>query len=170
MEDILTSIVFDTLRYLPPGNGILPFLANAATPDGLKPFAERVLTGASITYKFWPGYSQPHCNGCEPDVELLITWPTAETTLVFVEAKYHSGKSSKEADDIVNEDDQQPAPPVDQLAREWQNLDSLASERNAEPLLIYLTGHVGCPQADIKDSQEVFKRKCPKAPRKFNCA
>jgi hypothetical protein len=169
MEDILTSIVFDSLRYLPPENGILPFLANATTPDGLKPFAGRALVGVSVEYKFWPGYSQPHCNGCEPDVELLITWPTGETTLLFIEAKYHSGKSSKESDDIVDGEAQQPAPPIDQLAREWQNLVSLATERNTEPLLVYLTGHVGCPQADIRGSQQVFKRKCPKALRKFNC-
>ena len=40
MEDILTSIVFDVLRYLPPDQGILPFFAHASSPDGKqRPFA-----------------------------------------------------------------------------------------------------------------------------------
>lgn len=170
MEDILTSNVFGLLKYLPPEEGLLPYLAQAETLDEQRPFADLAIPGTKVKYEFWPWHSEAGCVGCEPDVELTITWPSGKKALVFVEAKYLSGKSSEE-DDESTEDKKpaQPEPPKDQLAKEWQNLVSRAGE-NIEPVLVYLTADVAMPCQDLKDSRTAFKAKCRGATRPFNCA
>jgi hypothetical protein len=165
MEDILTSTVFDVLKYLPPDQGILPFLARASSPDGKqRPFADAGIAGAQVDYSFWPTYRAENCNPCEPDLCLQVRLPAGIVKLVFVEAKYLSGKSSEDddGDDIIQE---RRAPPADQLAREWQNLASVAREQRAEPVLIYLTAGVGCPREDIEASRVSVNR----VKQSFNC-
>ena len=57
-----------------------------------------------------------------------MTHTTGTKTIILVEAKYKSGKSS-EADDGEK--------PNDQLAREWDNLSVLARRKDLVPILIY---------------------------------
>lgn len=166
MEDILTSIVFDILRDLPPEQGILPFLAQAEDNSHGNPFAG--LTDAKAEFRMWPTYREKNCNSCQPDVEISITSPSGRRIIVCIEAKYLSGKSSLEDDGIAYHQEQ-PKPPTDQLAREWQNLISIAATENAEPVLIYLTAHVGYPSQDIEASKMVFQQKCPSARQAFSC-
>ena len=72
---------------------------------------------------------------------------------VFVEAKYFSGKSSRA--------DYSRAEPVDQLAREWDNLQSIAGCLHAKTYLIYLTKDLGCPSKEIEESIREYRHKRP---------
>jgi len=152
MEDVLTSNVFGLLKYVPPGEGVLPLLACAETTDGEHPFktlfesAENV----SVSYCFWPFWSEEGCVNCEPDVLLEITQPDSPKMLVCVEAKYRSGKSSEE-DATLDK-------PNDQLAKEWDNLQSIARKENAIPYLLYATADMGCPSQSILDSISDYQR------------
>lgn len=117
MEDILTSNVFGLLKYLPPQEGLFPFLAQATTPPPRgNPLAFLSTTPGirqeDVTYQFWPLWStHKEWRKCEPDVVLRITTPEGKVA-VLVEAKYRSGKSSEA-------DEREDTPPNDQLAREW---------------------------------------------------
>ena len=142
MEDLLTSCVFGTLRYLPEDEGLLPFLRLAKTVEGETLLAV-IPDGAKADYCFWPPLAEKGCLPCEPDVLLTITEPGGKKHLVLIEAKFRSGKSF-EADDEKER-------PNDQLAKEWDNLESLATAEGAEPFLVYLTADFGCPVAQISE-------------------
>ena len=165
LEDILTSNIFGALKYLPPEDGLLPFLSHAQTLDGKHPF-ESVPPGTKVEYLFWPWHAEPGCNGCEPDVELRILLPDGKKMYVFIECKYFSGKSSEEdsEEEIV---DIKQEPPIDQLAREWSNLNSFAKREGAQPLLIYLTRNIGVPRDELEASQRAVLKGLSKSP--FSC-
>lgn len=144
MEDLLTSMVFGLLGYLPPAEGLLPFLQHATTLDGYFPLKDLPGETEVPTDKwcFWPWlHEEGVVKGCEPDVLLRVERPSGDSFLVLVEAKYLSGKSSTDEDD--------------QLAREWHNLVRKAEQENANPVLIYLTADVGPPRAEIEESIRV---------------
>lgn len=159
MEDILTSNVFGLLKYLPPEDALFPFLSRAQTLNGLRPF-ENPVSGATIEFKFWPWHEEHGCNGCEPDVELRITFPDGTKTYIFIECKYFSGKSGEEDQD-GEATSLEPAqvPSIDQLARQWENLISLAKRDGAKPLLIYLTRDVGLPRKELEASERAVRSK-----------
>jgi hypothetical protein len=47
----------------------------------------------------------------------------------------------------------------DQLAREWRQLNFLASKESRNPVLIYLTAHMSFPREEIQESErELFAR------------
>ena len=76
LEDILTSNVFGLLKYLPPEEGLFPFLSHAQTLDGRRPL-EGAVPGAKVEYQFWPWYAEEDCNACEivdpgPNVEAVF--------------------------------------------------------------------------------------------------
>ena len=77
--------------------------------------------------------------------------------------------SSKPSTDRAN----RPSPsddhdhPYDQLAREWDNLVSLAGREGADPYLIYLTADIESPADDIEASKTEYQSKRPGAP--FSC-
>lgn len=143
MEDILTSNVFGVLKYLPPWDALVPFISKAKSTEGEQPLAN-LPKDVTAECEFWPWLQEPGCEGCEPDVLIRIGGPHSKKTLVLVEAKYRSGKSSDEGEDER---------PNDQLAREWDNLKRLAAREGAEPVLIYLTTDFAYPAADIESSQ-----------------
>lgn len=150
MEDVLTSNVFGLLRLMPLADGLLPFLRDAMLPDGTKPL-EQLADDADVEFDFWPRFAEANCHPCEPDVVLRITGKGRPLQLVWIEAKYLSGKSSEECPD----DDR----PNDQLAREWDNLVRVARREHVEPLLIYLTTDVGLPEREIAASESEYERK-----------
>jgi hypothetical protein len=150
MEDILTSNVFGTFKYLPPRDGLLPFLRRAVFPNADAPLA-LVSDDAHAAFEFWPWLEEPDRESCEPDVLIRVTGPPGTAkTLILVEAKFRSGKSS-EADDSVH--------PQDQLAREWDNLQALAAQESSTPVLIYVTADMSLPHDDIEASQQELARK-----------
>jgi hypothetical protein len=90
-EDVLTSNVFQLMRYLKPEFGIVPFLnqtlENNNIPSQLDP--DRAW---KAEYYFWPlGMKK----GREPD--LVIYLKSENVNYLFtIEAKYHSGTSDTE--------------------------------------------------------------------------
>ncbi len=176
MEDVLTSNVFGTLKYVRPERGLLPFLAQAKTIEGLPcPLGNLASQSVSAQYDFWPKWEH-----CEPDVVLDIRG--SSRYLVAVEAKYWSGKSSKAAEasgDSLAETDEdgldegsEEAPdggenvrrPSDQLAREWTDLVVEASKLGAQPILAYLTADLNCPREEILDSLNDCGKPVPGSP------
>lgn len=172
MEDILTSNVFGILKYLPPGVALVPFLRKVSGPKGDYPLADLPLD-IHVKYEFWPWLGKLDPTGCEPDVLLRIDCRDGKRILALIEAKYRSGKSSKEEEEesqsekstqeqsatvtVTPEINQLEKPVKDQLSREWRNLRRLAGKESAEPVLIYLTADFACPTKDIEASQEALK-------------
>lgn len=157
MEDVLTSCVFGSLRLMPPEAGILPLLKLARCLDGDSPFDEwpewPAWSSTKVRYEFWPGLAETGCTPCEPDVLLTIEFPSGRPWLVLVEAKFRSGKSSLA-------DENAPAP-VDQLAREFDNLASVAARVGGNPVLIYLTADMGLPRHELIESAREYQSKYP---------
>ncbi len=173
MEDILTSNVFDLFRYhAQPKSGLFRFLAKAMTLDGRYPLTDLLREddpeSGAVQYNLWPWWKN-----CQPDVVLDISG--SSRFLVGIEAKYSSGKSSLaikeeveddtlddfdrdaqddlsgETEDELNEVENDHCP-ADQLAIEWTDLVFEASKRHAKPVLVFLTGHLRCPRAEMVDS------------------
>src|SRR5262245_43252051 len=113
MEDLLTSAVFGRLRYLPPEEGLLPFLWCAKYLDGTSVLPEG-LEVREVKYTFWPWWELPSSSSAEPDLVIELSGGNGDAILVLIEAKFRSFKSS-EADLEIHA-------PNDQLAREWENL------------------------------------------------
>lgn len=157
LEDILTSNVFGSFKYFHVREGLLPFLTMAKKPDGTK-IPDSLWETVSASYRFWPKIEETGCRGCEPDVLIELDHRDEGKSLILIEAKYLSGKSSE-----VDEDDTaQENPPNDQLSREWQNLSKLA-ERLIEHIhfvcVIYVTADYACPTQDIEASQQELVNK-----------
>jgi len=165
MEDILTSNVFGLLRYLPPEHGLLPFLAYAISLDRQRLELPESAAGvqALTDFSFWPSLAEQGCIPCEPDVLISITWPRpqARRFLVLVEAKYLSGKSS--------EADESSPLPLDQLAREWGNVESRARKESCEPVLVYLTAGFGPPVQEILRAEADHRSKANRSSLPFKC-
>lgn len=99
-EDILTSTVFGTLRYLPISTVLIPFIESAFLYDDCRITLWKVLKNRGIelrhyqkvNYVFWPR----HSNLGEPDLLLLFMDHVQgeEDWLLIVEAKFKSPKSS----------------------------------------------------------------------------
>ncbi len=152
MEDILTSNVFGALAYIPPQDGLFPFLGQAREHGKQK--LGQVLDFSRLRLEkteFWPYWSSETGKGCEPDVVFALVGEGGKRYLVLVEAKFRSGKSSVASDEFEF--------PVDQLAREWDNLVIRARAEKAEPYLIYLTADFALPLESVKEAVEEYSEK-----------
>lgn len=155
MEDLLTSAVFGRLGYMPPQEGLLPFLRLARDRDGNRLLAD-LPDGTETETEFWRWLTFDDAEPCEPDVLVKLTTPDNRTYRVMVEAKFRSGKSSESDSALVH--------PHDQLAREWDNLTRIAGA-DETPLLVYLTADVDLPADDIRDSiRESLDKRAGSAP------
>src|SRR5215471_15273806 len=100
-EDLLTSDVFGTMRYVEGRFGFLDWLASAESPlvfIGRGHQLGNILPPANVenvTFAFWPALR----NGREPDVALFIEMRDSPPIVALVEAKYLSGPSDFEAPD-----------------------------------------------------------------------
>lgn len=157
MEDILTSNVFGILQYYP--EYLIKYLSLAETPEGEKPLSnlsqEKI---ARVICDFWPPLKEEGCEFCEPDVLVTFICENGEKTLVLIEAKYKSGKSSfsdDEDEDIPDEKVQKAA--KDQLAKEWQNLK--AKSGNCQAYLVFTTADFSIPREQIEESQQELIKK-----------
>lgn len=99
------------------------------------------------------------CNGCEPDVRITIQFADGTKSIIFVEAKYLSGKSSEASD--------QREAPYDQLAREWDNLQEISADEGATPILLYVTSDLSYPMKDFLDSKQDYMHQRKKEMRMF---
>lgn len=147
-EDLLTSNVFGCLRYLPPPKVLVPFLKTAQSLSGKTLSISSSIS--TVHYAFWPSLQALRHAACEPDVVLGLETDD-RIHLIMIEAKYHSGPSSQENNDLL---------PHHQLAREMDQL-SVVSCANlgwvtpSEPksrTLLYVTKDIIMPEADMEQA------------------
>lgn len=157
-EDLLTSDIFGVCSFLNYHELLEHVLREAVhfnSKDNLC-IHEAVL---SEEYLFWPRFRTGRSQ-TEPDVLIILRHPENRCTLVLIEAKYNSDKSSEA--DYTSED------VTDQLARELliiqnrkicsQNL-ALEGLEIASKYLIYVTAHDVIPEKSLNDSSTEFIEK-----------
>lgn len=146
-EDLLTSDVFGRLRYLEPGDGLLPVLARAESFAGGTPLKLPAPAGGAVTYEFWPRMDE-----AEPDV--LLTWKTSDgnTINVVVECKHLSGKSGAFVPNAEDQAAEAASAGADQLRREFHGLQQLGGQG----ILLYITGHRTLPRGDFAEQWQAF--------------
>lgn len=147
LEDLLTSNVFGSIKYVPFEKGLIPLLRNVENEKGDFPLKD-IGSIVDVKYEFWPQLSEDDCKRCEPDVLITITHELGKKTIILVEAKYLSGKSSEATDEEE---------PNDQLAREWDNLSILSKKDNQ--ILLYITADMSYPQIEIEQSKKEYIEK-----------
>lgn len=155
LEDLLTSDVFGTFKYLLPEEGLIPFLEKAVPfcDQKAKPHVFENVTSAK--YYFWPSSLDLR----EPDLIIILTREDGTMLGINIECKYHGGKHS-----IETEGDLQPSEsPIfvgDQLADQYLQLrqSRYAGElgeslRNcSEKYLLYVTTHYALPAEEIEET------------------
>jgi hypothetical protein len=146
LEDLLTSNVFGALKYVPASLGLVPFLRRAEGKRAPELVAALASNVADVSYEFWPRLAS-----CEPDVLIRLSLEHGPRLLILVEAKLHSGKSTK-----ASGDDE---PVSDQLAREWQSVQRTAQGEERQPFLLYVTADYYLPADDIEHSQDELRKK-----------
>jgi len=151
LEDILTSDLFGSLKYVLPSDGLVPVLSRAVSLDGTAPFESLRILSTPV-YLFWPKVQASGCRLCEPDVMILVPDSTMGKLFLLIEVKFKTGKSSRADKGIL---------PNDQLAREWDNLLELAKQEQATPYLVYLTADLGFPATDLDEARAEFSMKRP---------
>lgn len=149
LEDLLTSNVFGSIKYIPPEEALLPLLASSRDGFGNAPIHVQQPV-SSVDYSFWQWIQEPGCQGCEPDVIITIQLMGKQKIIILVEAKYLSDKSSESTEQGT---------PTDQLAREWDNLTYLAKREDATPILLYVTADLGYPKKSIESSLREYMQK-----------
>ena len=156
LEDLLTSDVFGSCKYLPDKLLLIPFLSTAKDLCGNSLGGLLPSSISSITYSFWP-----RLQNSEPDVLLAVHPTSGPDLLILIEAKYLSGKSGNPLSD---EDLITAEIPRDQLAKQLADLKSLSLERerwhnHLEPkcCLVYVTAHRIYPRKSLEESQKEFK-------------
>ncbi len=150
LEDLLTSNVFGSFKYVEPEEGLLLFLKKATTDDG------KLLTElpriARCDYDFWPKLR--FTTKCEPDVVIRITHEVHSLTIIMIESKYLSGKSSTPSQGEFLSD---------QLAIEWDNLQYILQNNKAtRGYLLYVTADYVMPKKEIEESQKELETKSGK--------
>ncbi len=155
-EDLLTSNVFGSLKYVPKEAGIVPILSLVKNIDGDPLKLDAV---ADIKYDFWPWIERVKGHGCEPDVLIIAKQSNNNKVMILVESKYFSGKSNSEN----SEEEAERYMIHDQLAREWDNLIIEAETKDAIPVLLYVTADFSFPKREIEESVEDFKAQRPSA-------
>jgi len=122
-EDLLTASVFGPLRYLPFNEYLKPILEQSRNLDGKN--IQLPNSDDMPTLDFWPTRYRR-----EPDLELEM--PAMK---IFVEVKFHSGKSGDGEHD--------------QLANQYEDLYKSTDRKKA---VIYLTKHRSMPKEELQKS------------------
>jgi hypothetical protein len=156
MEDLLTSNVFQLLRYIPIQHGLIPILTKAENveDDDISTVVRLSLPDNinRAVYHFWRRF-----DNCEPDLFIELMQEYKLIANILIEAKYLSGKSGTP----VFEDDQGKTLYIagsDQLEREWTVLKNHSAESNTPFYLIYLTMDWVMPKDAIEESIQVIEK------------
>jgi hypothetical protein len=120
-EDLLTSAVFGTLKYL-PWTIVANLLSRAVPLEG----STRIALAERLEWHFWPWWGS-----CEPDVVIEDT-----QTLCVVEAKLYADFGESE---LVG----------NQLDRQWRDGSRLAQETEKELWLLAVTNHTTPPAGTL---------------------
>ncbi|MED0971733.1 hypothetical protein [Bacillus paramycoides] len=150
-EDVLTSSVIGSIRYLSSPLFFVELLKSCVNRNGKVLCVDR--TVKKITFLFWE-----RLENSEPDVLVLLENEDATYHIVCIEAKFLSGKSSKEDEtvDLLERKNYQ----RDQLARELEDLHSdtfykqiaISPSQVKHISLIYLTNDISMPHGELLDS------------------
>ncbi len=135
-EDLLTSIVFGTLAWMPPKLGMGAVLGQLEpTPPWLQDIVR-------IDIELWPWWDHDaEQKGAEPDVVLTLHRELAQPLLLVVEAKRKSSLGPS------------------QLLRQAASGNAVATQRGAQFVgLVYLTEHMGLPSELAMAAAEVHAR------------
>jgi hypothetical protein len=157
-EDLLTSDILGCCSFLNYEELLKCLLKEAIHFDERKKLVvnEPVL---SDKYIFWPMIKTGGTR-TEPDVLIILNHPENKCTLILIEAKYNSGKSSEADYDI---DDV-----TDQLARElriieeqqlYAQLSGLEGKEIISKALVYVTADDIIPLKSLSDSASEFMEK-----------
>lgn len=160
-EDLLTSNVFQSFRYLKPSLGIIPFL-NSVLEDNKIQIDLDPDVDWTVDYFFWPIGS---IRKREPD--LLISLKSEVLNYAFVvEAKYLSGPSDKETDEENEEKEfgnQLSDQFIDLKQRNYKYRGTIISldVRLENCFLLYLTADNSRPKTVLELAMEQFKKNFP---------
>ncbi|MCD4708426.1 MAG: hypothetical protein K8S62_11905 [Candidatus Sabulitectum sp.] len=155
LEDLLTSDVFGTCKYLRDELLLFPFLSTAISVPTKKAFDLLPLDISISEYSFWPRLSRS-----EPDLLLHLQSESDNDLLVMIEAKYLSGKSGKaySDDELTTANTSR-----DQLARQLEDLCDFSARENIFKIdkphrcLFYVTAHRHCPSDSILEAINEFE-------------
>lgn len=159
-EDVLTSNVFGTLRYLELHVGLIPALSGSSG-EHAGAMREVLRNADSAGYCFWKWLPGPGSCGCEPDVLLELRRAGKIIGLILIEAKYRAGKSS-----VADPAAVPGSSPRDQLAREWVCVEHHAQRNNVPAFLVFLTADNSVPTRAL-DEATVDLERCGCAPGNF---
>lgn len=171
MEDLLTSDVFGTFRYLEPNQGLIPFLQRAIDFEGGKQpgFLYEI---EEAEFLFWPRTTGLNR---EPDLLIILKRKDGSSVSIVVEAKYHAGKSNicrankswvatkvSSNSNAVHHDGDQLAELYKELKEgkinfKHSNMKELFFARNTERYLFYVTAHYAKPKKDIDETLGILK-------------
>lgn len=150
MEDLLTSNVFQLLRYLPIQFGILPVLSSAEDSHAEEKRRTFVIPNGvnNVSYHFWKRF-----NNWEPDVFIELKQDEKVLTNIMIEAKYLSGKSGSA---VYEEEDgvEIYVAHSDQLEKLWSSLKAYSN--HVPYYLFYLTMDWVMPINSINESIEAI--------------
>jgi hypothetical protein len=152
IEDLLTSVVLGTARYLPGEVALLPFLRAASSLEG-EPLGPK-LDGMHVKeVKLWPSLG----TGSIPDAVVEFTDGMGRSYLLVIEAKLGTGKSSLPS---------ATGPVTDQLGKYWLSLHNTAKPESKTALgVVYLTASATMPRQELEETQqELSQKNQPKAP------
>jgi len=150
-EDVLTSSVIGSMRYLSSPSFFVELLNNSFNGNGEALHVDGTIK--KITYLFWE-----RLENSEPDVLVMLENEDATYHVICIEAKFLSGKYSKEDEtvDLMERKNFQ----RDQLARELEDLHSsnfykyvsIPPSKVNDISLIYLTNDTSIPHVELLDS------------------
>tara|TARA_B100002003_G_scaffold231791_1_gene243064 strand:+ start:735 stop:1586 length:852 start_codon:yes stop_codon:yes gene_type:complete len=156
LEDLLTSDVFGSLRYLPFEEALIPILENAQNykSENTNLKIKHSVKENNPKIVFW--YRLPHS---EPDV--LIKYGKH---LILIEVKYLHGKSGRYLDSNQQEENIVQEASSDQLGREFEDLLEYKKDDFIDRSLVYITAHRIIPTTDFEEVEKHFEEKEHKNP------
>jgi hypothetical protein len=160
MEDLLTSDVFSTFKYLPLELAFIPFLQRAVnfrTGETINYSFDDVI---KAEYIFWPKTSYFKR---EPDLLILLTRQNQPPISIVVEAKYRSGKSNINREQDLQElqilDGDQLAEQYYELVKNHFNIDypykKLLME-SKDRFLLFVTAHDALPKNVTNETEKIL--------------
>ena len=157
-EDLLTSDIFGCCSFLLYDDLMKHILEEAVHFDNNEKYCSSEIVYRD-SYFFWPRFQTGNIQ-TEPDLFVVLWHTDKDCSLVLIESKYKSGKSS-EASDIDKEI-------TDQLARELRIIESkeiyskvpeLVDANIMSKALFYVTADDIMPRKDMKNSAKEYFNK-----------
>lgn len=163
MEDLLTSDVFQGLKYCPP-ELVIKILGKGVSFVDQKNFFCSHGVPKSVRYFFWPR----SLIRLEPDLIIVLDLDTNERIVINIEAKYKSGKHNVNLTDNSQEIGKEEFSRVsgDQLLDQYMAIKKNQYKGDLGELiksgkrkyLFYLTGHYVSPVEDINETKGSFEK------------